>query len=198
MKDFIIKNDLFTGCDVDYTEPKFDSVVAISTTELERIFLNKCIHSSKWQRRFMNISKEVSMWSKDPSRRIGACCISDDRRILVTGYNGFPKGIADTDERLNDRTTKYKHVIHAEMNCIYNAVEQGISLRGSTMFVYGLPVCSSCANGIIQSGIKYVVMECEGVPETWAESWKETKEKFNEARVGYHFINSEGNIRYDD
>lgn len=194
MEDFRIKNDLFTGTG---SLSNFDVAIAMPTAEQLRFTLHRCAHSTKWQRRFMNISKEVSSWSKDPSRGIGACCVTDDRRILVTGYNGFPKGIADTKERLEDKPTKYKHVIHAEMNCIYNAVEQGIQLRGSTLFVYGLPACSSCANGIIQAGIKYVVMECSEVPDTWSESWKETKEKFIEANIGFHFIDSEGNIKYD-
>ena len=34
----------------------------------------------------------------------------------------------------------------------------GVPLMGSTLYVYGLPVCSDCAKGIIQSGIEKVVM----------------------------------------
>jgi deoxycytidylate deaminase len=68
---------------------------------------------SKWHMRFMDMAKMVSTWSKDPSSQIGAVAIDDQFRILATGYNGFPKGIADTEERLNDKDQKYPRIIHA-------------------------------------------------------------------------------------
>ena len=74
----------------------------------------------KWDGRFLDIAREISTWSKDPSRKIGAIAVRD-RKILATGYNGFPKGIEDTPCRLNIREIKYQYVVHAEMNCIYNA-----------------------------------------------------------------------------
>ena len=46
----------------------------------------------KWDDRFLDIAREISTWSKDPSRKIGAIAVRD-RKILATGYNGFPKGI---------------------------------------------------------------------------------------------------------
>ena len=49
----------------------------------------------KWDKRFMRVAREISAWSKDPSKQIGAVAVNDDRRILATGYNGFPKGIED-------------------------------------------------------------------------------------------------------
>ncbi len=71
--------------------------------------------NSKWDKRFMKLAREISTWSKDPSSQIGAVIINDERRILATGYNGFPKGIRDTEERLNDREQKYPMIVHAEM-----------------------------------------------------------------------------------
>ena len=94
----------------------------------------------KWDDRFLDIAREISTWSKDPSRKIGAIAVRD-RKILATGYNGFPKGIEDTPSRLNIREIKYQYVVHAEMNCIYNAAENGVSLRDSTLYIFGLPVC---------------------------------------------------------
>ena len=103
----------------------------------------------KWDGRFLDIAREISTWSKDPSRKIGAIAVRD-RKILATGYNGFPKGIEDTPSRLNIREIKYQYVVHAEMNCIYNAAENGVSLRDSTLYIFGLPVCGDWALGIIQ------------------------------------------------
>jgi dCMP deaminase len=106
----------------------------------------------------MEMAQVISTWSKDPSSQIGAVVVNDERRILATGYNGFPKGIADTEERLNNKEEKYSRIIHAEMNALMNALYSGVSLKDSTLYVYGLPVCSSCAKCVIQAGVKRVVI----------------------------------------
>lgn len=137
-----------------------------------------------WNQRYLELAKQVATWSKDPSRQIGAVAIGAKGQVLATGYNGFPRGIADTNERLNNREEKYKYVVHAEMNVIYNATFNGVSLDGADLYVYGLPVCSDCAKGIIQVGIKRVFIMMDGeIPDHWAESWKRTTEMFNEAGV---------------
>ena len=63
----------------------------------------------------------------------------------------FQRGIKDSEERLNNRERKYELVVHAEMNAIYNASLNGVSLKDSTLYVYGLPICDECAKGIITS-----------------------------------------------
>jgi dCMP deaminase len=145
------------------------------------------ILSNKWHKHFIEVAKLTSNLSKDPSTQVGAVVVDRDRRILATGYNGFPKGIADTEERLNNRIEKYKHIIHAEMNCIYNATFNGVSLNNSILYVYGLPICSDCAKGLIQVGIKTVHI-CSSytqnnMPDKWKEHWNISKLMFNEAGV---------------
>lgn len=142
----------------------------------------------KWDKRFTRVAQEISAWSKDPSKQIGAVAVNDDRRILATGYNGFPKGIEDIPERYEDRSIKYDLVVHAEMNCIYNATYNGVSLDGATLYVHGLPVCSDCAKGIIQVGIKKVIMPLAEYPDRWLESFAYSSELFSEAGVDYGFI----------
>ena len=110
-----------------------------------------------WGRKYTSLAKEISTWSKDPSTQVGAVVIGEKGQLLSQGYNGFPRGINDTDDRLNNRERKYELVVHAEMNAIYNASFNGVSLKDSTLYVYGLPICSECAKGIIQVGIKKVV-----------------------------------------
>jgi dCMP deaminase len=139
---------------------------------------------NKWTRRYLDIAKEVSTWSKDPSKQIGAVAVGDKGQILSQGYNGFPRGVKDTNERYDDREEKYKYVVHGEMNCIYNACNSGVSLNGATLYVTGLPVCSECAKGIIQVGIKKVVMEYpKDIPPIWEKSVQLTKQMFLEANV---------------
>jgi len=142
----------------------------------------------KWDKRFINLAREISTWSKDPSTQVGAVIVNDERRILATGYNGFPRGITDNDWRYQDREQKYKFVVHAEMNAIYNATYNGISLNNSTLYVWGLPVCSECAKGVIQVGIKRIVMPKLDFPERWIESFRKTRELFSEALVDWDFI----------
>jgi dCMP deaminase len=143
---------------------------------------------SKWDNRYMNIAREVSQWSKDPSSKIGAVAVDNKGHILCTGYNGFPRGIADTEERLNNRDLKYSMIVHAEMNAIFNATYNGVCLDGGTMYVSGLPCCSNCALGIISTGIKRVVMEGDPTNERWKSSWEMTSALFNEANVEWEFI----------
>ena len=111
-----------------------------------------------WDEYFMGVALLASERSKDPSTRVGACIVDGDKRILSTGYNGFPQGCSDDefpwnrDEAQGD--TKYQYVVHAELNAILNA--SGKRLSGATVYV-GLFPCNECAKAIIQSGIKEVV-----------------------------------------
>ena len=145
--------------------------------------------SNKWNKRYLELAERVSSWSKDPSRQIGAVAVGSKGQVLAQGFNGFPRGIVDTADRYANREIKYKYVVHAEMNVIYNATYNGVSLDGSTLYVSGLPVCSDCAKGIIQVGISRVVMKEQNIPQHWAESWGMTAGMFDEANINWEFIN---------
>jgi len=143
---------------------------------------------NKWDIRFLKLAREVSTWSKDPSTKIGAVIVNDDKRVLSTGYNGFPKGIDDSKERLNDRELKYQFVVHAEMNAIYNATRSGVALKDGTLYCWGLPVCSKCSLGVISAGIKRVVMVRKEIPERWEKETKISLDNFNEAGICTSFV----------
>jgi len=146
-------------------------------------------NASKWDKRFLELATMVGSWSKDPSKKIGAVAVGSKGQILAQGYNGFPRKILDLQNRYDDRETKYKFVVHAEMNVIYNASYSGVSLNDSTIYVSGLPVCSECAKGLIQVGVTRVVMCYNDIPPKWQESWDFTKKIFDETGVEYSFIN---------
>lgn len=143
-------------------------------------------NSEKWDQRYLELARHISEWSKDPSTKIGAVAIGSHGQVLSQGYNGFPRGIADTPSRLEHRELKYRYIVHAEMNAIYNASFNGVSLAGSTMYVHGLPCCSECAKGLIQVGVKRVVMRVKNIPEKWKESWDLSRRMFDEAGVDIH------------
>ncbi len=138
---------------------------------------------NKWDKRYLALAKEISTWSKDPSTQVGAVTVGSKKEVLSQGFNGFPRGINDSAERYNDRQTKYKFVVHAEMNAIYNATYSGASLDGATLYVYGLPICSECAKGIVQVGIKKVVIEKSKELDNWNDSLKLSQAMFIEAGV---------------
>mgnify|MGYP001947964747 CR=1 FL=1 len=137
----------------------------------------------------MNLAKTWSQNSKDPSSKIGAVAVRDGN-VLALGYNGFPKGLKDNDFRLNDRDTKYKLTVHAELNVVYNAAKNGVSLEGSTMFIYGLPMCSDCALAMIQAGVKHIVLDQESVVrrKDWVEKWDITKSILKEANIEWTIL----------
>lgn len=111
-----------------------------------------------WDEYFMGVALLAAMRSKDPNTQVGACIVDDEKRILSTGYNGFPSGCSDDEfpwEREGGFTeTKYPFVVHAELNAILNA--RGKNLSGAKIYVALFP-CNECAKAIIQSGIKEIV-----------------------------------------
>ena len=109
-----------------------------------------------WNEYFMGVAILASKRSKDPNTQVGACIVDENNIILSTGYNGFPYGCSD-DEFPWDwsgEDTKYKYVVHAELNAILNA--RGKNLNNARIYVDLFP-CNECAKAIIQSGIKEVV-----------------------------------------
>lgn len=134
----------------------------------------------RWDRRFIELAKLVSTWSKDPSSKVGAVVVDDKNRIVSVGFNGFPMGVEDTEERLNKRELKYELIVHAEANAILCSPK---SVSGCRIYVYPYLPCSRCAGAIIQSGIKEVVVEDLPIPERWVENFNLAKTILGEAGV---------------
>lgn len=134
--------------------------------------------STNWDLRFLNLTEHIAQWSKDPSTKVGAVIIDAQRRIISTGYNGFPQGV--NDEIIN-RNQKLLKTIHAESNAILFA---RTDLYNTNIFV-NLPPCSSCAAKIIQSGVGRVVFFEPPVEfmDRWKESHEAAMEMFFQAHV---------------
>lgn len=151
--------------------------------------------TSKWDFNYCELARHISSWSKDPSTSVGAVTVGAHGQILSQGYNGFPRGIADNSNRLYNRDEKYKYIVHAEMNCIYNASLTGVSLKDSTLYVYGLPVCSECAKGVIQVGIRRVVIytpdvALEDFVGKWQDSFVISRSMFLEVGLDFDWYDS--------
>ena len=139
--------------------------------------------SDKWDQRFIDLAFHLSGWSKDPSTKVGCVVVGEDREIRSTGFNGFPRGISDDNERLTDRAKKYPLICHAEENAIMHAARIGVSLKGNTAFVTW-PPCSRCARSLIQAGIREVVYPTpQEIPERWLEDFETSNGMLKEAGV---------------
>lgn len=133
-----------------------------------------------WDHRFLQLAKLVSGWSKDPSTKVGAVISDINNRVVSIGYNGFPKSIIDNG-RLFDRETKYKMIVHGEMNAILFANR---SLHDCTLYTYPFMPCPRCASMIIQAGIKRIV-SYENKSDRWESEFEISRELFKEANIEY-------------
>jgi dCMP deaminase len=136
--------------------------------------------SERWDTRYIGLASHIAEWSRDPSTRVGAVIVRPNHTIASLGYNGLPRGVQDTPDRLHDRPTKLAMTVHAEVNAILSAREP---LHGYTIYVHPMHPCSQCAAAIIQAGIRRVVTIPGDGDGRWAESFRVSQEMFGEAGV---------------
>lgn len=125
---------------------------------------------AKWDRRLLDLASLVASWSRDPSTKCGAV-ITDGKRIVSTGFNGFPQGMPDDDALYANREEKYSRVIHAEMNALLFARED---VHGYTCYTTLMP-CDRCFVHLAQAGItRYVYPSAsQDALERWQSAfWK--------------------------
>jgi len=132
-----------------------------------------------WNDYFMNFAHMAKFKSKD-STQVGAILVGPENEIRLTGFNGPPKGVKETDER-RERPTKYLYTSHAEENLIAFAAREGIRTNGCTVYVTHMP-CARCARTLIQAGVKRIVYDA-GNTSMPTEEFKAAEEMFFEARI---------------
>ena len=139
--------------------------------------------SDKWDIRFLKLATHISEWSKDPSTKVGCVVVGPDREIRSTGFNGFPRGIQDSDERLTNRDLKYPLICHAEENAIMHAARIGLALKGCTAYVTW-PPCTRCARSLIQAGVSEIVIPSGlEIPDRWKDDFEMSMGLLREADV---------------
>ncbi len=142
-------------------------------------------------------AKMAASFSKDPSTKVGAAILRPDGSVASTGWNGFAPGVVDSQERLEERETKYSITIHAELNSILSAREP---LYGYTIFTYPFPPCAHCASVIIKCGIINVhsIME-DKIPDRWMNNFKLSDQILREADVYcFYYLDSKLKNPYID
>ena len=117
-----------------------------------------------WDTYFMKMARVISERSTCVRRHVGAVAVLD-RRILATGYNGAPTGIAHCEDVGCIRSecgipSGERHELcrglHAEQNVIIQAALHGVKLKGATLYCTHQP-CVLCAKMAINAGIARIV-----------------------------------------
>lgn len=117
--------------------------------------------------------------SKDPSTKVGCVIVRPNGTMASAGRNGFPRGIADLPERLNDRDTKIELTLHAEINALHFALED---VTGATAYCTFAP-CINCSLSLIQRGIARVVYPPFKLEDRWGKSQAKSCSILSEAKV---------------
>jgi dCMP deaminase len=127
-----------------------------------------------WDEYFIQIAHLVSQRATCLRRRVGAVIVKD-KRMLATGYNGAPSGLAHCFETgcLRDKLkipSGQRHELcrglHGEQNAIIQASLYGISVKGSTIYITNQP-CVICAKMLINAGVAEIVI-ADGYPDPLA------------------------------
>lgn len=114
----------------------------------------------------MDITKVVATRSTCLRRRVGAVIVKD-KRLLTSGYNGAPQGLAHClevgclRERMKIASGERHELcrgLHAEQNAIVQAALHGVQIAGATLYCTHQP-CAACAKMIINAGIRRIVFE---------------------------------------
>lgn len=118
-----------------------------------------------WDDYFMEIAQVVAKRSTCLRRQVGALLVKD-KRILTTGYNGPPSGLAHCSEvgcirQKNNVPPGQRHelcrAVHAEQNLIAQAALHGISVQRADVYCTHYP-CSLCAKMLINVKVKRVIV----------------------------------------
>tara|TARA_Y100000034_G_scaffold117749_1_gene157548 strand:+ start:6196 stop:6675 length:480 start_codon:yes stop_codon:yes gene_type:complete len=146
-----------------------------------------------WDEFYIGMCVYISKKSKDRSTKLGAVIVGEYNEILAIGFNGFPRGVDDNEERYHERPMKYRITEHAERNAIYNAARRGISLEGARMYLPFEPTpCTDCTRGVIQAGIRHIIgtdFKFTGKGKQWDEDLALALEMLEQAGVKRTAVN---------
>lgn len=140
---------------------------------------------NEWDKRFIRMSNEVSNWSKDPNKQVGAVIVSPDYRQITIGYNGLPRNItAEAFEKFyigpeQAKEVKNRITVHAEANAVLNAVHD---VAGWIVYVTEMP-CSGCSTILIQKQICKVICPRYSTDSSWYEDHLLAAQLFATAKI---------------
>lgn len=132
-----------------------------------------------WDEYFMYFAIVARVKCKDTTK-VGAVLVSPEGTVILTAFNGPPKGVADLPERF-ERPQKYLFASHAETNLIAFAARSGIKTLGCKVYCTHL-ACAACARTLIQAGVVEVV-HGDGTFKALEDEEDATRDMYREAGV---------------
>jgi len=109
-----------------------------------------------WEQYFMEVARTVASRATCPRASVGAV-LTREHRILTTGYNGAPRGVAHcTDAECLMVDGHCLRATHAEANAVVQGALHGVSLQGATAYCTHQP-CAGCSKLLISAGIVRIV-----------------------------------------
>jgi dCMP deaminase len=124
-----------------------------------------------WDQYFLQLARQAATRSTCLRRQVGAVLVRD-KRILATGYNGAPRGVAHCldigclREQLgipSGERHELCRAIHAEQNAVIQAAIHGVAIEGATLYCTHHP-CILCAKILINCGVREIHY-LEGYPD---------------------------------
>lgn len=126
-----------------------------------------------WDAYFLQLAAMAAARSTCDRANVGAVLVRD-RRILATGYNGSPSGMAHCDEAGHWMVDGHcVRTIHAEQNAILQCAITGVSTVGATLYCTHNP-CRHCAKLLVQAGVIRIVYAADYADEVRDEFLQET------------------------
>ena len=143
---------------------------------------------AKWTTHALRHAVAAAQMSQDETQ-VGAALVDVDDAVILTGFNGEPRGVWGLPER-RQRPEKYRWVSHAEMNLIAFAARAGIATEGCSVVVTH-PPCSICMRLMIQAGV-VAVRYGSGSTSMPREEFDAARAMAREAGVALQLIACEG------
>ena len=151
--------------------------------------MTKKIKRPSWDEYFLEIAELIATRSTCLRRKVGAVLVKD-KRILATGYNGAPSGIAHCEvagclrETLKIPSGERHELcrgLHAEHNALLQAALHGVSTKDAMLYLTNQP-CIICAKMIINAGIKEIIYVGDYPDKIAVDFLKEAKVKLRRSK----------------
>lgn len=132
---------------------------------------------------YQKLAQVVAEASKDQRYKVGAVVFDRNGNVRSTGYNGAPRGVADSELRYL-KPFKQFYIAHAEENAIVQAARMGVSLDNCCMLIWGKMPCATCTRMIIQAGIKSVLFQLtDWQKSSYMDSFLASQQMLKEAGI---------------
>lgn len=111
----------------------------------------------KLYKSYMQCALAFSQQSYAVRKKVGAVAVTP-QDVMIYSWNGTAIGDDNNCENVleNGELVTKDEVLHAESNIVAKAAREGVTLKGSTVFVTLSP-CVACSKMLFQAGVERVV-----------------------------------------